>query len=188
MYSTFTTMKACMAERLIRTVKGKMFREFTARGRSDWYTILANLMRDYNNSLHRTIGMTPVQADLNPEHVVLKQRAIAQPSKNRFSVGDKVRISVHKAVFTKSYLPSWSTEIFTIIKVNSTTPTTYILEDYLGERIAGGFYSEEITKTLYPDDYLVEKIIRTKGARVFVKWVGFHSSHNSWIKKTELKK
>jgi hypothetical protein len=189
MYSTFTTMKACMAERLIRTIKGKMFRQFTARGRRDWISILRDLMHDYNdNSTHRTIGMTPAEADLNPEHVLLKQRVIAQSGKIRFTVGDKVRISVHKAVFTKSYLPSWSTEIFTIIKVNNTTPVTYVLEDYLGEKIAGSFYGEEIAKTLYPDDYLVEKIVRTKGARVFVKWMGFPSTHNSWINKSELKK
>lgn len=186
MYSTYSTMKACIVERFNRTIKEKMFREFTARGRHEWISILPELMQDYNNSRHRTIGMTPVQADAEPQQVHFKDRVIKQ-SKHLFKVGDKVRISMYKAVFTKSYLPAWSTEIFTITKVNRTIPPTYMLEDYTGEPIAGGFYSEEINKTEYPSDYLVEKVIRSKGGRVYVKWLGFDSSHNSWINKDDIK-
>jgi len=31
-YSTYSTTKACIVERLNRSIKGKMYREFTARG------------------------------------------------------------------------------------------------------------------------------------------------------------
>lgn len=94
---------------------------------------------------------------------------------------------MYKGVFTKGHLPNWSTEIFTIIKVNRTTPSTFILQDYTGSPIAGGFYTEEIRKTKLPDDYLVEKVIRTKGRRAFVRWLGFTDEHNSWINKNDLK-
>ncbi|KAL4089968.1 hypothetical protein QTP88_024895 [Uroleucon formosanum] len=133
-----------------------MFKEFTSRGSRDWITILPALIDDYNNSMHRTIGMTPTQADAHPSRVTLK-RDVVKTRKIKFHVGDKVRISVYKGVFTKGYLPNWSTEIFTIIKVNKTTPSTFILRDYTGSPIAGGFYAEEIRKTMLPDDYLVEK-------------------------------
>ncbi|KAL4123320.1 hypothetical protein QTP88_015517 [Uroleucon formosanum] len=65
-YSTYSTMKACIVERFNRTLKEKMFREFTARGSPEWLSILPSLINEYNNSKHRTIGMTPVQADANP--------------------------------------------------------------------------------------------------------------------------
>ncbi|KAL4083144.1 hypothetical protein QTP88_000802 [Uroleucon formosanum] len=133
-----------------------MFKEFTSRGSRDWITILPALIDDYNNSMHRTIGMTPAQADAHPSRVALKHDVV-KTRKIKFHVGDKVRISVYKGVFTKGYLPNWSTEIFTIIKVNKTTPSTFILQDYTGSPIAGGFYAEEIRKTMLPDDYLVEK-------------------------------
>ncbi|KAL4153450.1 hypothetical protein QTP88_001283 [Uroleucon formosanum] len=133
-----------------------MFKEFTSRGLRDWITILPALIDDYNNSMHRTIGMTPAQADAHPSRVALKHDVV-KTRKIKFHVGDKVRISVYKGVFTKGYLPNWSTEIFTIIKVNKTTPSTFILQDYTGSPIAGGFYAEEIRKTMLPDDYLVEK-------------------------------
>ncbi|KAL4104974.1 hypothetical protein QTP88_020249 [Uroleucon formosanum] len=133
-----------------------MFKEFTSRDSRDWITILPALIDDYNNSMHRTIGMTPAQADAHPSRVALKHDVV-KTRKIKFHVGDKVRISVYKGVFTKGYLPNWSTEIFTIIKVNKTTPSTFILQDYTGSPIAGGFYAEEIRKTMLPDDYLVEK-------------------------------
>jgi hypothetical protein len=186
-YSTYTTTKACIVERFNRTLKTNMFREFTARGSREWVSILPMLIINYNNSKHRTIGMTPTQADENPSSIVLKQRDI--PSKKiKYKVGDSVRISTHKGVFAKGYLSNWSTEVFTIVKINKTAPPTYQLRDYNGVPIAGCFYSEEINKTNFPNDYLVEKIIRKYGNRVLVKWLGFDSSHNSWIKAGDIEK
>jgi len=116
-YSTFSILKASIAERLNRTLKQKMYREFTARGTHEWVSILPKLLDEYNNSRHRTIGMTPIQADTDPASVVIKQRKI-NTEKIKFKVGDKVRISTQKGVFTKGYLPNWSTEIFEISKIN----------------------------------------------------------------------
>ena len=186
-YSMYSTMKACIVERFNRTLKSLMFREFTARGTHNWINILPALIKKYNESKHRTIGITPRHADENPSSVVLKQRKI-ENCKVKFKVGDKVRVSTHKGVFTKGYLPNWSTEIFAISKVNKTMPPTYIIKDYTEKPIAGSFYSEELSKTSHPNVYLVEKIIRKKGDRVFVKWLGFDNTHNSWINTCDIMK
>lgn len=186
-YSTFSTTKACIIERFNRTIKTNMYREFTSRGSRNWISILPMLINKYNNSKHRTIGTSPEKAHENPASVNLNQRKITN-KKIKFEIGNKVRISTQKGVFTKGYLPNWSTEIFTIVKINKTLPPTFQLQDYTGKPIAGCFYTEEISKTYYPDDYLVEKIIRQKGNKIFVKWLGFDSSHNSWINKNNLKK
>ena len=60
---------------------------------------------------------------------------------------------------------------------------TYLLEDWRGNPIEGGFYEHELLKAAAPDVYLVEKILRRKGDKVFVKWLGFDNVHNSWINK-----
>jgi len=185
-YSTFSTTKACIVERFNRTLKEKMFREFTARGSHEWISILPMLLNEYNNSKHRTIGMTPLQAESNPASVVIKQREINN-NKIKFKVGDYVRISTQKGVFTKGYLPNWSTEIFEVIKINKTLPDTYQLQDYMGKPIAGCFYSEEIFKTKFPNEYLIEKIIRKKQNQMLVKWLGFDNTHNSWINTRDVK-
>lgn len=186
-YSTYSTTKACIVERFNRTLKTKMYTEFTARGSRKWISILPGLMENYNNSKHRTIGMTPNQADTQPSSVTLKQRYIPA-RKKKFKIGDTVRISTHKGVFTKGYIPNWSSEIFTIVKINNTSPTTYRLQDYKGNIVAGCFYPEEINKTLYPNYYLIEKIVRRKGNLIFVKWLGFDNTHNSWVNTRDIKK
>ncbi|VVC45587.1 Ribonuclease H-like domain,Integrase, catalytic core,Chromo/chromo shadow domain [Cinara cedri] len=177
-YSTFSTTKAFIVERFNRTLKGNMFRAFTANGSREWVSILPQLIEKYISSKHRTTGMTPIQADQNPSSVMLNQRSIPV-RKKKFIVGDKVRVSVNKGVFTKGYLPNWSTEVFTVVKINNTLPFTYRLEDYKGNPIIGCFYTEEINKTSFPHDYLVEKIVRRNGDRILVKWLGFDSLHNS---------
>jgi hypothetical protein len=78
--------------------------------------------------------------------------------------------------------------VFTVDKVNKTSPPTYQLQDYTGKPISGCFYTEEISKTNYPHDYLIEKIIRRKGNKVYVKWLGFDTIHNTWIKASDIKK
>ncbi|XP_053594670.1 uncharacterized protein LOC128667654 [Microplitis demolitor] len=99
--------------------------------------------------------------------------------KKKLKVGDKVCITKYKHVFEKGYTPNWTTEIFTIKEVKNTNPTTYKLIDYQDQPIEGGFYEEELSKVKYPDVYLVEKIIRTRGKKLYVKWLGFDSTHNS---------
>lgn len=36
-----------------------------------------------------------------------------------------------------------------------------------------------------PDVYLVEKVLRERGDKVYVKWLGIDSTHNSRINKTD---
>ncbi|KAE9536193.1 hypothetical protein AGLY_007416 [Aphis glycines] len=103
-------MKACIVERFNRTLKEKMFREFTTRGSYNWISILPSLINEYNNTKHRTIRMTPTQADLDPTLFEIKTRKIIN-RKNSLKIGDYVRISTYKSVFTKDYLPKNHTSI-----------------------------------------------------------------------------
>jgi len=98
-----------------------------------------------------------------------------------FKVDDYVRKGKYKHVFEKGYTPNWTTEIFKIKRIQNTSPITYILKDYQGNDIKGGFYQYEFMKTKFPDTYLVEKVIRRRNGRAFAKWLGFSSEHSSWI-------
>ena len=108
-------------------------------------------------------------------------REIKQVGKSKLKVGDAVRVSKYKNVFEKSYTPNWGMEIFTIERRQPTNPLTYILKDSQGQLIKGGFYEHELQKTKHADVFLVEKVLRKKGDKEFVKWLGFDESHNSWI-------
>lgn len=108
------------------------------------------------------------------------------PKGVKFLPGDPVRISKYREAFTKGYRPSWSNEIFLVKKILHSNPITYLLKDKNGEEIQGAFYKEELQKTQYPDIYLIEKILRRKGNKVFVKWLGLDKKNNSWIYKSNL--
>lgn len=104
---------------------------------------------------------------------------------NKYKMNDYVRISKHKSLFEKGYTPNWSTEIFQVTKILPTNPKTYLIRDATGQTISGAFYEFELMKTKYPNIYLIEKIIRKKSNKLFVKWLGFDTSHNSWINKND---
>ncbi|XP_014295129.1 uncharacterized protein LOC106693182 [Microplitis demolitor] len=135
--------------------------------------------------------MKPVNVTVgNEKHIlqtIYKPLQSEQARKqNKFKVGDKVRISKYKHVFEKGYTPNWTTEIFTIKTIQKTNPTTYKLIDYQDQPIEGEFHAKELSKVKYPDIYLFEKIIKKHGSKMYVKWLGFDNSHNSWINKSDL--
>lgn len=182
-YSTFSVLKASIAERVIRTIKEKLFKLFTLNGNHKWLDLLEQVTNTYNNTKHRTIGMKPINVNKNNEQDILKSKYshLKVVGKQKFKVGDVVRISKFKHIFQKGYTPNWTTELFKIVKVKITNPTTYLLEDLQGQPISGGFYETELQKTKQPDVFLIERILRKKGKKMYVKWLGFDNSHNSWV-------
>lgn len=187
-YSTYSVMKASVVERFNRTLKSIMFREFSYNGTYQWIDLHKKLVDQYNRRIHRTIHMAPIEVNKKNETMLLNtvynHIKIFPPSKYR--VGDYVRISKYKNVFEKGYTPNYTTEIFRIKSIQVTNPVTYLLEDYAGNPIKGGFYKEELKRTRYPNTYLVEKVLKTKGDKAYVKWLGFSNNHNSWINKNDL--
>ncbi|XP_043469606.1 uncharacterized protein LOC122503211 [Leptopilina heterotoma] len=189
LYSTHSNLKASICERFNRTLKNKMWMQFSLRGNYKWIDILSDLVNAYNNSKHRTIKMKPMEVNAENENNLLFnvfRKVAVSRQYNKFKVGDRVRISKVKHVFEKGYTPNWTTEIFTISDVKNTNPITYILSDYQENLISGCFYDQELSKVKYPDVYLVEKVLKKRGSNVFVKWLGFDNSHNSWINESDL--
>ncbi|CAK1598248.1 unnamed protein product [Parnassius mnemosyne] len=160
---------------------------FTIKTKSD---SLNNVIYEYNHTYHRTISEIPANVNNKSKKRILQRylRLVKNDNvKRKFNVGDYVRISKYKGTFEKGYTPNWSTEIFKIRKLQNTIPTTYLIEDTIrGQQILGGFYTQELQKTKYPNKYLVEKVLRRKGNKVLVKWLGLSSSENSCIDKSNI--
>ena len=72
-----------------------------------------------------------------------------------------------------------------IKKVKNTVPWTYVINDLNGEEIIGTFYEKELQKT-NQQEFRIEKTIKKKGDKLYVKWKGCDSSFNSWIDKKDL--
>lgn len=52
LYSTFSGQKACMAERLIKTVKERLWKHFSFSGSYRYLDVLPIIVDEYNNTVH----------------------------------------------------------------------------------------------------------------------------------------
>lgn len=190
-YSTFTTKKAAIVERFNRTLKSKMWKKFSYRGSYKWTDILPKLIDKYNNTKHRTIKMAPNKVNSQNEQHLLDtvynyKLVIREKTKPKFNIGDHVRLNKYKHIFEKAYTPNWTAEIFKIKKIQYTNPITYLLVDLNDQEIKGTIYGEELQFVKNPKLYLVDKVLKKRGDKILVKWLGFDSSHNSWINKNNV--
>ena len=102
----------------------------------------------------------------------------------KFKVGNHVRISKYKNIFTKGYTPNWSEKVFVITKVTNTVPWTYVISDLNGEELLEAFYEKEFQKT-NQKEFRIEKVIKKKGDKLYVKFKGYDNSFNNSINRKD---
>ena len=154
----------------------------TAISKNVYIDKLDDIVNQCNNTYHRTITMKLVDVKDNTYIDFKKEVNDKDP---KFKVGDNVRISKHKNIFAKGYTRNWSEEIFVITKIKNTVPWTYVINDLNGEEIIGTFYEKELQKT-NQKEFRIEKVLKKKGDKLYVKWKGYDNSFNSWIDKKDL--
>ena len=137
---------------------------------------------DIVNEYNRTIKMKPVDVRDNTYIDFKKEVNDKDP---KVKVGDQLRISKYKNIFAKGYTTNWSEEVFVISKIENTVPWTYVINDLNGEEIIGTSYEKELQKT-NQQKFRIEKVIKKKGDKLYVKWKGYDNSFNSWIDKKDL--
>ena len=143
---------------------------------------LDDIKGEYNNTFERTIKMKPVDVKDNT-YVDFKKEVNDKDPK--FKVGYHVRISKYKNIFAKGHTPNWFEEVFIVSKIRNTVSWTYVVNDLNGEEITGIFYEKELQKT-NQKEFRIEKVIKRKGDKLYVKWKGYDNSFNSWIDKKDL--
>ena len=182
MYSTNNEAKSVIAERFIRTLKNKIYKYMTSISKNVYIDKLDDIVKKYNNTYHNSIKMKPIDVKDNT-YIDLKKESNGKDPK--FKVGDHVRISNYKNIFAKGYLPNWSEEIFIIKKIKKPIPWTYVLNDVNSEEIIGTLYENELQKT-DQNKFRIEKVIKRKDDKLYVKWKGYDNSFNSWIDKKHI--
>ena len=105
MYSTHNVGKSVVAERFIRTLKNKIYKYMTSISKNVYIDKLDDIVNEYNNTYHRTIKMKPIDVKDNTYINVDKEVNDRDP---KFKMGDYVKISKYKNIFSKDYTPNWS--------------------------------------------------------------------------------
>ena len=76
-------------------------------------------------------------------------------------------------------------KVFVIRRIKNTVPRTYVVSDLNGEKITGSFYKKELQKTSQ-EKFRIEKVLKRKGDKLYVKWKRYNNRFNSWIDKKDL--
>ena len=175
MYSTYNEGKSVVAERFSRTLKRKIFKHMIAISKKVYFDVLDDIVTKYNNKVHRTIKMKPIE---------VKDNAYVEYKKNfhkkdpKFKFGDHVWISKYKNSFAKGYTPNWSEEVFVISKIKNTVPWSYVVSDLNYEDVIRSFYEKELQKTIQKE-FRIEEVLKRKGDKLYVKWKEYDNSFNS---------
>ena len=144
--------------------------------------MLDDIVNKYNNTVDITIKIKPIDVTSDSYAEYNEDSNEKDP---KFKVGDHVRISKYKNIFAKGYTQNWSQEVFIISKIKNAVPWTYVISDLNGEKIAGSFYEKELQKTSQ-GKFRIEKVIKKKGDKLYVKWKGYDVSFNKRINKKGL--
>ena len=112
LYSTYSDLKAVFTERFNRTFLHIVNKTMFINGDGNWVNILNDAVITYNNNIHSTINMTPVDASNNPDKV--KYSFIYRNIKPKLKVGDYVRNADKRNIFSKGYASNWNRELFKI--------------------------------------------------------------------------
>ena len=191
-YHTFNRdIKCSICERYNKTILNKIYKNFTLNNNTIWINDLDKLVKEYNNSYHRSIKMKPIDASKKSNENMVRNNLYnfkITNKKPKFSIGDKVRVSLIKNTFEKSYTSNWSEEIFIIDNIKTSNVHYYFLKNLKEEKIDGMFYQEELLKTNMKENdlYIIEKIIRKNKNKYLVKWRNYSDDFNSWVDKNDI--
>lgn len=104
-YTTYSSPKASLVERCNRTIKSRMWKEFSVQGNYKWLSVLEKIVSQYNNTRHSTTGFKPVDVSKRNEKKILNSAyshlKTIDPRKPKFTVGDTVRLSKYRGIFKK---------------------------------------------------------------------------------------
>ena len=163
-FPTQNETKASTSERAIKTIKTKLYR---------YFTYIQSIADSYNKTYHRTIGVPPADVKENNAEEVRLSTYFARHNQTRpnlkrfkFKLGDYVRISYLKNVFTRAYDETYSREVFQVRKrYHSGVLPIYRLRDLQQEEIKGTFYESELQKiNVDPNQaWKVEKVLKYRG-------------------------
>lgn len=192
----FTTkgpgFKCAMVERLIRTLKNILFRYFTRQGNHKYCNVLQEVAKNYNNSYHRIIKMTPKEARTAPiEKLKMNYIEDVKAPKRNLKPQQAVRIAFDKGRMDRGFWQTYQDPVYTINALYKQDGVPlYELKDHTNRKLERRYYSRQI-QPVGNVPYRVERVLRqetnprTGRTRYFVKWLGYPLSMSSWVDELE---
>ena len=142
LYSRNSSYGAVFAERFNRTIRDLLKKPVSEKGDGNWIDVLPTITKQYNNKVHSSIKLTPIQASLkkNEGYVYKNLLDKRKKVKPKFQINDLVRTADLKKTFSKGDTTNWSYKLYKITEIIKDTIPSYHI-DNLSER-----YNESLLK------------------------------------------
>ena len=195
-FTSHNEKKANFAERVIRSLKARIYRYITHKQNERYIDKLDSFVKAYNNAAHTSIGIAPASVTKDNERAIWwsvywpKKPKKLRPFK--FNIGDHVRISYLRNIFTKGHDYSHSGENFKIVyRTRRDRLPIYKIVDLQGEKIMGTFYEQELVKVTPGDVWKIEKIIRKRKLKgrpeeSLVRWLFYPPKFDTWLPSSDV--
>ena len=129
-YSRYTDKGPSIAERVIRTLRNLLKKPVFETAKADWLSELPSVVKKFNNTIHHSIKMTTVQASKKSNEKIvynnLKDNRVKE--KPEYRLGQLVRTSDIKRVFSKGDSTNYSYLLYTITEVIHDTIPSYRID------------------------------------------------------------
>ena len=180
MYSTYSEGKSVVTERFIRTLKNKIFKRMTAISKNVYFDVLDDTVNKYNNTIHRTIKM---------KHIDAKDNMLIQRKKQIIKILNSRLVITSEFLSTKILLQKDTCQIglkkfLLLLKLKIQFHGHMLLMILMVKKLLEHFVRKNCKRLI--KKFRIEKLIKRKGDKLYVKWKGFNSSFNSWINKKDL--
>ena len=128
----YNVYHANYAERVIKTIKSRIYKFFTKHQDHRYIDHLHEIVSSYNNTKHSSIGMAPSQVTIENQqelyeklYLPLELKREKTPIVYKFNIKDKVRLSLARLQFERGFHRKWTEEIFIIDKRTASHPPRY---------------------------------------------------------------
>ena len=157
-YSRNSLYGAVFAERFNRTIRDLLEKIFFEQGDAKWIDILPTITKQYNNKVHSSTKLSPIQACLKKNEGFVYKNSIDKRNKMKpkFQINDPVRTADLKKTFSKGDTTNWSYKLYKITEIVNDTKPSYKIKN-LPER-----YNESLLKktklTLKENNSVMKKL------------------------------
>ena len=171
------------AERFHRTLRSKLVKYMYKNNTLKYIDALQKLVESYNKTKHSSINMRPVDVTEADVPKLLRWRLkIKKPKRFGFKLDETVRVSQARHSFTREFNMKWSNEVFEIAKrYRVQNINVYNLRNVGGELVHGSFYEPELQSVVAGEKHRIEKVLKTKGDKSLVHWLGYSSKQATWV-------
>lgn len=183
------SVKASIIERVHRSLRSRIIKYMHHNNTIKYINVLQDIINNYNNTIHSSTGFAPNKVNARNDYKVfynlyLKHKDIFVKRPFKFDIGDRVRLSLHKRLFTREFSKRWTLETFKISKrFRKYNINFYSVTDCAGSPILGKFYETELNNVTPETKFKVNKILEKKGDEMLVNWKNHPTDCKIWVSK-----